>query len=70
MMIVRAQAFRSQPMRRIFHSCKTASAIQEGIIPLSFFSLPDPGFAIRMIGIVMVLVYRLYDGCRIDNAST
>src|SRR6266436_3606277 len=68
MIIVRTKAFRLKPVRRVFHSCKTASTIEQRVILLRFFSLPDTSRAVRMVGIIMVLMYSLDDSRSIHNA--
>src|SRR5579872_3218136 len=69
MMIVRAEAFPRKSMRRVFHSCKAAPAVEQRIISLRLFSLPHTRFAIGMVRIIMILVHDLDDGRGIHNAG-
>jgi len=70
MIIVRTKASRLKPVRRVFHSGKTASTIDQRVILLRFFSLPDTSRAVRMVGIVVVLMHGLDDSRTTAVAST
>ncbi len=60
--VVASQTRRCQPMRRILERAKVLRASQKSVVLLGFLALPDTFFAIRMIGIIVVLMNGSHHG--------
>src|SRR2546430_6675462 len=53
---IRAQTARLQNVDRTLQRTELAAILQETVVLLGFFALPDAAFAFRMVGVIVVLV--------------
>ena len=54
--MIRAQAARLQNVDRAFQRAELAAILQEAVVLLRLFALPDAAFALRVVGVIVVLV--------------